>query len=122
MHLFTSTSSLQRPFFELANQEWAWVPDEPGSIESLAQTTPNGLSTDTDSLFGEQRNYFGQIISPLVITEKNDRISCLRIDRYFISLVKSFLYGFTSILLYFGCDWFSWFWIQVSSLRSNCWL
>ena len=30
---------------------------------------------------------------PLVITEKNDRISCLRIDRYFIPLVKSFLYG-----------------------------
>ena len=29
---------------------------------------------------------------PLVITEKNDRISCLRIDRYFIPLVKSFLY------------------------------
>ena len=56
---------------------------------------------------------------PLVITEKNDRISCLRIDRYSIPLVKSFLYANITILP--GYKWYItreqdgrkiWWWID----------
>ena len=51
---------------------------------------PWGYATDTDI-----RNY---LTSLWLLLKKNDRISCLRIDRCFIPLVKSFLYGLCPLL------------------------